>query len=557
MAASAELPMTVRDNSCMDTATTEEDSSSPLARGSVAGKNEEAENARWQVIGRVFLAGCWVAFLIAASIINLERATGALVATALFAAFFLWAYTKHLVLPHVQEGVVKPALEWMNAHPSTVASSKIALAATCGGLWVYYDIIPQPQRLIPMAGLVILVGLTYITSKHRRAICWRPVYSGILLQILLAVFILRTHVGHRIFMVAGDAVSALLDHVEAGCSFVFGDDYMQHNIAMRVLPTIIFFSSLVSVGYFMGWLQHLFVYLARCVHHIMGTSAIESVVAASNIFIGQTEAGVLIGPFLKDLTMSELHAVCTCGMATIAGSVMATYIEFGAPANHLLAASVMSCPAALAMSKLSYPETEEIRVQVKSADDVTACLELTSDRNIIDAAASGACAAIALVANIAANLIAFLSIWSLLDGILAHGGEMLDIEGLTFEYAFGYVLWPVAFILGVPAQDCSAVAQLLGVKTVLNEFVAYKKLSELIADRAISAQAEVIATYAICGFSNIGSMGIQLGCLGALAPTRKQDLAGVLVRSLFASTVACFMTACIAGMLWQEMDGEP
>ena len=286
----------------------------------------------------------------------------------------------------------------------------------------------------------------------------------------------------------------------------------------------------------------------------MGTSPAESFNAAGNIFIGQTEAPLLIRPFLEGMTESELHAVMTGGFATIAGSVLATYIHFGVSAHHLLTASVMSAPAALAMSKLMCPEVEE--PAVKKVEDIK--VEKTDEKNILEAIAVGAAMSIGLVANIAVMLIAFLSLLKCANSVLGWFGSMVGEPAFSFEYICSYLFMPFAYIMGVSWDDSFKVAELLGVKTFLNEFVAYDRFSVFIKNKAkgtgdtLSSRSEVITTYALCGFANFGSMGIQLGGIGCLAPGKKKVLAKHVLRALVAGTLACFMTACIAGILYEE-----
>jgi pyrimidine nucleoside transport protein len=320
----------------------------------------------------------------------------------------------------------------------------------------------------------------------------------------------------------------------------------------------------------------------------MQTTAGESMTAASNIFIGQTEAPLLIRPLLPDMTKSEIHAVMTGGYATIAGGVMAAYILFGVPANHLLSASVMSAPAALAVSKLFHPETEKSRT---TAGDVKK-LSTGTEVNVIEAAANGASNAVALVGNIAANLIAFLALLEFINATLTWFGQRVGIQRLTFQMICSYVLWPFALVMGVDVDDCRKVAQLIGTKTFLNEFVAYQELGGLIDNRksfdnhvanngtwfwsgddviltsllggadngttvldngVISDRSVLISTYALCGFSNFGSIGIQIGSMSAIAPSRRTDISTVAVRAMIAGNVACFLTACIAGLFFQGL----
>ncbi|XP_033101662.1 solute carrier family 28 member 3-like isoform X2 [Anneissia japonica] len=407
----------------------------------------------------------------------------------------------------------------------------------------------SPEQLISAAGLVIFVLLTFLFSKHPRQVKWRPVLWGLMLQFLLGLFVLRTDLGFTIFEWLGDMATIFLEFTDVGSEFVFGASYEEHFFAFKVLPVVIYFSSVISVLYYLGAMQVIIKKIAWLMQNTMKTSASESLNAAGNIFVGQTEAPLLIRPFLKDMTLSELHAVMTGGFATIAGSVLGAYISFGIDASHLISASVMSAPAALAIAKLFWPETEESQTATEDQFDIPK----SEERNVIEAASFGASTAVSLVGNIAANLIAFLAILAFLNALLTWFGGLvgLDDPPLTFELICSYVFVPVAFIMGVEWEDCREVAELIGVKTFINEFVAYERLAVLIEEGALSKRSEIIATYALCGFANIGSIGIQLGGLTPMAPERKGDLAKVAIRALIAGTTACFMTACIAGVLYE------
>ena len=351
------------------------------------------------------------------------------------------------------------------------------------------------------------------------------------------------------FSFLGDVVGQFLNFSDAGASFVFGEKFEENFFAFKVLPTIIFFSSFISLLYHYGILQRVVQGVAWVMLKTLKTSGSESLSAAANIFVGQTEAPLLIKPYVGSMTMSELHAVMTGGFATIAGGVLAAYVSFGVPAQHLIAASVMSAPAALAMSKLLYPETEKS----PTAGTVTVEVERTA-ANGIDAAATGAIDGLKLVGNIAAMLIAFLALVALVNAVLGWLGGLIGLPQLSLELIFSFLLAPVAWLMGVPWADCGQVAVLLGKKTVLNEFIAYLDLKELIekskaGTSEFSERAIIIATYALCGFSNIGSIGIQIGGIGGIAPERQADLARLGVRALLGGSLACFMTACIAGIL--------
>lgn len=407
------------------------------------------------------------------------------------------------------------------------------------------------ERAISALGLVVFVGLSYAFSINRRAIKWRLVLWGIALQLIFALLILKTTVGFAVFKFLGDIVSQFLNFSDAGAKFVFGDNFEEHFVAFKVLPTIIFFSSFITVLYHYGILQQVVKSVAWLMMKTMKTSGAESLSCAANIFVGQTEAPLLIKPYIATMTQSELHAVMTGGFATIAGGVMAAYISFGVSAEHLIAASVMSAPAALAVSKLLFPETEKSL----TAGVVQIEVERTT-ANVIDAAAVGASEGMKLALNVGAMLIAFLGLLALVNALLGWMGARFGLPQLSLEWIFSYLLAPVAWLMGVPWADCGQVGVLLGKKTILNEFIAYLDLKTLIDNGrksaslpTISERSQIITTYALCGFSNIGSIGIQIGGIGGIAPERQADLALLGVRAMIAGSLACFMTAAIAGML--------
>lgn len=446
-----------------------------------------------------------------------------------------------------------------------------------------------PSNLISLSGMVFFILFFYIFSYNPARVNWRPVFWGLILQFYFALAILRWDPGYRAFRWLGDRVSEFLAYTDEGSKFVFGDVYQEHFFAFKVLTVIVFFSSFISVLYYLGVMQFLIRNIARFMAAVMGTSPAESLNAAGNIFIGQSEAPLLIRPFISKMTRSELHAICTGGFATIAGSVMAAYILYKVPANHLLSASVMSAPAALAMSKLFYPETRKSKTGKEVYN-----LASGQERNIIEAASKGASQSISLIANIAVNLIAFIALIEFLNQTLIWFGNRIGLEKpgdeLSFQFLCSYVFYPVAFLMGVAEEDCFEVAKLIGDKTFINEFYAYTRLSVYIKNRenltwyellptqnssftgdwhfsgndimyedfnhtlvggVLQDRSVVISTYALCGFSNISSIGIMLGALGAMAPRRQTALAQVVVRAMIAGNVACFMTACIAGLLYE------
>lgn len=408
------------------------------------------------------------------------------------------------------------------------------------------------ERAISLFGLIIFIGISYAFSVNRHAIRWHPILWGIALQLIFAVLILKTAPGLAVFQFLGNCVTQFLNFSDQGAKFLFGESFEEHFIAFKVLPTIIFFSSFINVLYHYGILQKVVEWVAWIMRKTMKTSGSETLSCSANIFIGQTEAPLLIKPYISSLTNSELHAVMTGGFATIAGGVMAAYISFGVPAEHLIAASVMSAPAALAVSKLLYPETEESL----TAGTVKIDVKPTS-ANAIDAAATGAIEGMKLALNVAAMLIAFLGLLALINGLLNWLGGTIGLAQLSLEWIFSYLFAPVAWLMGVPWNDCLQVGVLLGKKTIINEFIAYLDLKQLIENSktgvqggaSLSQRAIIIATYALCGFSNIGSIAIQIGGISSMAPERQADVARLGIRAMIAGSIACFMTACVAGML--------
>jgi CNT family concentrative nucleoside transporter len=397
-------------------------------------------------------------------------------------------------------------------------------------------------------GLFVMIGVAYSLSSSRKDIKWKTIASGLILQIVLGLIILKTPFGVAVFDGAREAFNGILNYTNEGSKFVFGSlvDVPKSGFifAFLVLPTIIFMSSLMSVLYHLGVMQKIVEVTAKIMMKVMGTSGAESLSAAANIFVGQTEAPLVVKPFVEKMTKSELMALMTGGMATVAGGVLAAYVGMGVDAGHLLAASVMSAPAALICAKLLVPETEESQTQ-----GVVKVNLPKTNANFIDAAASGAAEGLTLALNVGAMLLAFIALIAMLNGMLGWFGNLIGLEQLSFEFLIGYVFAPFAFLMGVPWDDCLQVGVMLGKKTVVNEFVAYMDLQVAIESGAISQRAITITTYALCGFANFSSIAIQLGGIGGLAPNRRHDLARLGIKSLIGGTLACFMTACIAGLL--------
>ncbi len=408
------------------------------------------------------------------------------------------------------------------------------------------------ERIISLLGLVVMIGLAWAMSEHKKQVRFRVVWGGLLLQLVLAVFILKTSIGAAIFQTIGDFFTATLGFVDAGTSLVFGEEYLHHFFAFKVLPTIIFFSSLMSILYYLGIIQKVVEAFAYVMQRTLGTSGSETLAAAANIFVGQTEAPLMVRPYISSMTKSELMALMVGGFATIAGGVLVAYVGMGIDAGHLVAASVISAPAALLISKLMIPETEQSMTRGH--------VELSVDEkhvNVVDAATKGALDGMKLTLNVVAMLIAFLALVALVDAVL---GLISEWVGALFGYnwhwslaaLFGYVFAPFAFLLGIPWSDCFYAGELLGKKMVLNEFIAYAQMMEWSQPDSgvvLGERSTLILTYALCGFANFGSVGIQIGGIGGIAPERRSELALLGIRAMIGGTLAMMMTACVAGIL--------
>jgi concentrative nucleoside transporter, CNT family len=406
-------------------------------------------------------------------------------------------------------------------------------------------------RFTGILGLLTMLGLAYTFSTNRRAIRLKTVAWGLGLQVAFAIFVLKIDLGRTLFQKAGDAVSQLLGYAFAGSQFVFGDlgkqgSHLGFYFAFQVLPTVIFICALFAVLYYLGVMQLVIKAAAWLMIRLMGVSGAESLNVAASIFMGQTEAPQTIRPFLPDLTYSELMTVMTSGMAHVSGSIMAAYIAFGIEPKHLLSAVIMTAPGTLLMAKIMVPETEVPRTAgrvVMSEEEV----ELEKNENLLGAIARGTTDGLHMALNIAAMLISFLALIALLDGIM--GGIHAHIAWFpsSLEAILGALFAPIAWVIGVPWHDCRLIGNLLGVRMVLNELVAFSMLGPQKA--ALDPRSFTIATFALCGFANFSSIGIQMGGIGALAPNKRGELAKLGIRAMLAGTMANLMSASIAGML--------
>jgi len=413
-------------------------------------------------------------------------------------------------------------------------------------------------RFTGLLGIATMIGLAYAFSTNRKAIQAKTVAWGLGLQLVFAYFVLKVELGREVFAQAGAAVKWVLDFSFKGSEFVFGPLGLKQSTVMtsggggfffafQVLPTIIFVAALMSVLYYFGVMQAIIKVAAIVMTRVMGASGAESLNVAASIFMGQTEAPLTIRPFLEKLTRSEVMTVMTSGMAHVSGGAMAAYILFGVEAKHLLTAVIMTAPGTLLLAKMLVPETEQPLTagRVEMAD--------MEKRNLLSSIAHGTSDGLQLAINVGAMLIAFIALVGLLNGILGGLSGWLEVNaGITWfpsglEKILGVLYAPIAFLIGVPWKDCLTVGNLLGVKMVVNEFVAFSQLGPMRA--AMDPRSFTIATFALCGFANFSSIGIQIGGIGALAPNKREELSRLGLRAMLAGTMANLISASIAGML--------
>ncbi|XP_075860838.1 sodium/nucleoside cotransporter 1-like isoform X4 [Microcebus murinus] len=461
---------------------------------------EHKQLIRWICIG--LLCTGYAVFLLVACIRNFQRALGLFVLTCVVLAFLAYRLLKRLLAPKLRRH------KNPHGHPclNLCAKRGLALAALLFlVLWLSLDTSRRPEQLVSFAGMCVFIAVLFACSKHHHAVSWRTVSWGLVLQFALGLFVIRTEPGFVAFQWLGDQIQIFLSYTRAGSTFVFGNNLVD------------------------------------------------------DVFAFKTETPLLIRPYLADMTLSEIHVILTAGFSTIAGSLLGAYISFGIDAASLVAASVMAAPCALALSKLVYPEVEKSKF--KSEEGVK--LTYGDAQNLIEAVSSGATISVKLVSNIIANLIAYLALLAFINSVLSWLGNMVDVDRLSFQLICSYILRPVAFLMGVAWEDCPVVAELLGIKLFVNEFVAYQELSKYKQHRLagaeewagtrkqwISVRAEILTTFALCGFANFSSIGIVLGSLTSMVPLRRSDISRIVLRALFTGTCVTLVNACVAGILY-------
>lgn len=423
------------------------------------------------------------------------------------------------------------------------------------------------ERGISLLGLFVMVLLAWAMSSHKKRVSWRIVGGGLLLQFVLAFLILKTTAGESTFAAIGDFFTGILSFVDEGSAFLFdisprpedeerlpAQYTLWRSFAFGILPTIIFFSAVMSVLYHLGVMQLVVKGFAWIMRKTLGTSGAETLSAAANVFVGQTEAPLVIRPYISGMTKSELNVVMVGGFATIAGGVLAAYVGMGIDAGHLLTASVISAPAALLIAKVMQPETETSKTA-----GVVQMEPSTGSVNVLEAAAEGTASGLSLALNVGAMLIVFVAFVAMgnaflgwVGGYVATWCSIAWAKDLSLELLLGYAMAPFAYLMGIPKEECLKAGSILGTRTVVNEFLAYIQLSEIKSE--LSLRSNMILTYALCGFANFSSIGIQLGGIGGIAPERRSDLARLGLRAMIGGTLAAFMTACVAGFLLSDDD---
>jgi concentrative nucleoside transporter, CNT family len=412
------------------------------------------------------------------------------------------------------------------------------------------------QNLTGLLGIILILGVAYAASNNRKAINFRTVGVGLLLQFGLALFILKTEVGKQLFATLGRWVTRIIDFSNDGAMFVFGPLAQNDLVAkafggggfiffFKIIPTIIFVAVLVNILYYFGIIQFVIKWLAKGMKMLMGVSGAEALSNISSTFVGQVEAQIMIKPYLKGMTVSELMASMAGSYACIAGGVMATYIQFGVKAEYLIAASIMAAPGALAIAKIIFPETQESETK----GEVTLKVE-KQYTNFIDAVSAGCSDGLKVGLNVLAMLIGFLALIALINFLLSKMGSLVGFPTLSLDLILGYLFAGFAWCMGVPSAEIVQAGSLMGTKLAANEFVAYLNLKPMIESGALSAKTISIVSFALCGFANFGSLGIQIGGISALEPSRRKDLTQIALRALLAGTLASYMSATFAGLLF-------
>ncbi|XP_030387256.1 sodium/nucleoside cotransporter 1-like isoform X2 [Scaptodrosophila lebanonensis] len=452
----------------------------------------------------------------------------------------------------VYDNSIEPAIDkWMEFSRTRIMSIVMILfVIVVMGAIILFESRHELLKVRGVAAPIFFIFVGFVFSKHRRAIPWRIVVHGLFLQFMLGIVVIRWDRGREVFACAGDKAAIFFSYAREGALFVYGETIVNDFVfAFAILAGIFFFSVITSCLFYLGVIQFFLGVFGWLLQAMIGTTVCESVNAAANIFLSMSESPLLIRPYISRLTRSELHTICVSGYATVAGTVLGAYISFGASAAHLITASVMGAPGSLAFGKLFYPETEESQTK---ADNIE--LEASEDETLLDAAASGAANAMMIVLGIVSNIIAFISMIAFFNAVVEWSFELAGVDEVTFIGLLSKAFMPLVFLMGVPWYDCQKIGLVVAEKTLINEFVGYMDLGKMIMGGEIDARSAAIATFALCGFANPGSLGILIAALSVMAPTRRAEITEVAFLAFFAGSIVSFTSASWAGIFVQETE---
>ncbi|XP_070576304.1 solute carrier family 28 member 3-like [Ptychodera flava] len=488
---------------------------------------------------------------------SFEKARALLAMTVFVVVCFIYVYIRDRFGHAVNAGICQPLSTFFDKHWNRVKWVTAIVILMLILVWIIIDTSKNPSNMMSFVGLVAILIFSFLFSKHPDKIRWRPVIWGLVLQVILALVILRTWWGFSAFRFLGEQMSAFVDYTEAGSRFVFGELWYHHAFAFKILPLVLFFGSIIAVLYHIGLIQIIIAKLAWLLQFTMHTSASESLATACAIFLSNSETQLMIGPYISVMSVSELHAVATAGYTTVSGSILGAGVSLGINASYMITASVMSAPAALAVSKIFYPEVEK---SPSSTTSNTAKISLPKYSNVIDATVGGAMAAVPVAVYMGGTFLVVLALLDFMNAFLSWTGGMVGYPALSFEIICAWGFMPIAYLMGVDWEDCFVVGELIGMKIVTSVLVSYKKLAVILNNRklglepTISPRSEVIVTYALSGFSHIAGIGMTMAAMIAIAPERSKDISAVVVRAMIAGNAANFLTASIAGILYEGED---
>ncbi|KAI5711471.1 hypothetical protein M8J75_000597 [Diaphorina citri] len=507
---------------------------------------------------------CILSYLTYAAILWQKKGTGVidwcnglgiLLIAAVFIYWFVFYYTviKPFLFPILLRYSIDTTTKAFKNFIMTVRISVQIILSIAFVIFILIDAWDQKRRLISLLGFGVFILLGYVFSKYPNRVPWKIVIWGVIMQLAIGLVTIRLSLGRYVLECIGHHVQTFLEFAYQGAAFVYGDEivFVYHVFAFKVLSVIFFMSFIIQICFYYGWLQSIFLKLGWLLQVSLGTTVAESVNTCASVFLGMTEAPLLIKPYLPDLTRSELTAVMLGGFSTVAGTVFAAYTSLGVQAAHIITASIMTAPSALSYSKILYPETEISKTTISNIKKWK-----SDDLNVIDAACKGAQIGTEMVLGIIANIIAFVSFVAFCNAMLIWFGSLVGVEDLTIEFIFGKIFIPLTWIMGVEPSQCEEVARLIGLKTVINEFVAYKELGRVKKLGLLSPRSEAIATYSLCGFANPGSVGCLIATLNTLVPSQRRNTIDLAFRAFIGGCVVCLLTACIVGLLMPE-EGFP